>query len=147
MISTPQLFSYECANDFLCAQLQYLFMGRLLQGVGVGMITIAVPLYLSESMPASMRGRGLVAFQLFLTIGIFAASWVNVLFAPSQNWRDMFAAGIPGGSDAAWLFYFIRISRLFGDEGRFDKVKRVLNATRSEKKLNWNSKSCKKLWI
>ena len=110
------------------------FMGRLFQGVGVGMITIAVPLYLSEAMPTAMRGRGLVAFQLFLTIGIFAASWVNVLFAASQNWRDMFlTAGIPGVVMLLGCFVLLESPVYLAMKGRFDRVKRVLSATRSEK--------------
>ncbi|MDF1795314.1 MAG: sugar porter family MFS transporter [Coxiellaceae bacterium] len=72
-------------------------LGRLTQGVGVGIVTIIIPLYLAESLPANIRGRGISAFQLLLTFGILMASLVGLYFTPSGNWRGMFlSATVPG---------------------------------------------------
>lgn len=71
--------------------------GRVIQGIGVGIITIVVPLYLSESVPADLRGRGVCIFQLLLTAGILLAGLVDDLFVHSGSWRSMFAmSAIPG---------------------------------------------------
>jgi len=71
--------------------------GRVTQGIGVGIITIVVPLYLSESVPADLRGRGVCIFQLLLTAGILLAGLVDDLFVRSGSWRAMFAmSAIPG---------------------------------------------------
>lgn len=71
--------------------------GRLVQGVGVGLITIVVPLYLVEVMPPSIRGRSVTLFQLFLTIGILAGYLVGYFFNASGDWREMFlTALVPG---------------------------------------------------
>ncbi len=72
-------------------------LGRLTQGIGVGIVTIIIPLYLAESLPANIRGRGISAFQLLLTFGILAASIVGLYFTPTGNWRGMFlSATVPG---------------------------------------------------
>lgn len=74
-----------------------ILIGRLTQGIGIGIVTITIPLYLSESLPKHIRGRGMSVFQLLLTFGILLASLVGLYFAPSENWRAMFlSAGIPG---------------------------------------------------
>ena len=64
---------------------------RLLLGLGVGVITVIIPLYLSEIAPAHMRGKSVTIFQLFLTSGIVMAYLVDLLFTKSGNWHGMFA--------------------------------------------------------
>jgi SP family galactose:H+ symporter-like MFS transporter len=74
-----------------------LMLGRIIQGVGVGIITIVIPLYLAETLPSTIRGRGISTFQLMLTLGIVLANMVSIYFVPTQNWRGMFmSATIPG---------------------------------------------------
>ena len=79
------------------ASFMAIFMGRLVQGVGVGIITIVVPLYLAESVPSHLRGRGITMFQLLLTVGILLATLVDFCLTQSGNWRLMFlSALVPG---------------------------------------------------
>lgn len=66
-------------------------VGRLVQGVGIGIITIVVPLYLVETMPPSLRGRGVTLFQLCLTFGILLGYLVGYAFHASGDWQMMFA--------------------------------------------------------
>ena len=68
-----------------------LMLARVLLGLGVGVIAVAVPLYVGELVPAAQRGRYVTMFQLFLTLGIVAAYFIDLLFTPSGNWRGMFA--------------------------------------------------------
>lgn len=86
-----------------------LFAGRTLQGLSAGMIAVVIPLYLAESLPAAIRGRGTAAFQLFLTIGILVAmaagrhytAGVEAL-APAAE-----AAALKAAQDAAWRAMFL----------------------------------------
>jgi sugar porter (SP) family MFS transporter len=74
-------------------------LGRLIQGIGVGIIIILVPLYLTETVPVAIRGRGVAAFQLLLTGGILLANLVGYHFSGLHqgDWRAMFwTAAIPG---------------------------------------------------
>ncbi|WP_423822733.1 sugar porter family MFS transporter [Salinisphaera sp. SPP-AMP-43] len=68
--------------------------GRLIQGVGVGLVTIVVPLYMVEVMPPSIRGRSVTLFQLCLTFGILAGYLVGYFFNASGDWRAMFATAL-----------------------------------------------------
>ena len=64
---------------------------RLFLGVGVGVVAVAVPLYVAEIVPAKDRGKYVTFFQLLLTFGIVTAYFVDLIFTPSGNWRAMFA--------------------------------------------------------
>ncbi|MCH9643374.1 MAG: sugar porter family MFS transporter [Gammaproteobacteria bacterium] len=67
-----------------------LLIARLFLGVGVGIVSVAVPLYVTEIVPSKDRGKYVTFFQLFLTFGIVMAYFVDLAFTPSGNWRGMF---------------------------------------------------------
>ncbi|MDR3491743.1 MAG: sugar porter family MFS transporter [Gammaproteobacteria bacterium] len=73
------------ANSFV-----WIFSARLFLGVGVGMVVVAVPLYVTEIVPSKDRGKYITFFQLLLTFGIVLAYFVDLIFTPSGNWRAMF---------------------------------------------------------
>ncbi|KAI8637655.1 general substrate transporter [Parasitella parasitica] len=52
--------------------------GRFVAGLGVGSLSMAVPLYLSELAPKEIRGRLISLQQLTITIGLMVAFWINV---------------------------------------------------------------------
>ncbi len=68
-----------------------IFSARLLLGTAVGMVAVAVPLYVSEIVPSKDRGKYITFFQLLLTFGIVLAYFVDLIFTPTGNWRGMFA--------------------------------------------------------
>uniref|UniRef100_A0A0B7JQ38 Major facilitator superfamily (MFS) profile domain-containing protein n=1 Tax=Bionectria ochroleuca TaxID=29856 RepID=A0A0B7JQ38_BIOOC len=79
----------------VCAQATPLMLvGRFLAGVGVGMISVLVPLYQSEMAPRWIRGTLVCAYQLSITIGLLSASIVNVITA---EMKDSSAYRIPLG--------------------------------------------------
>lgn len=81
-ISLLSLGVYAIAN-----QIAMLAFARFLSGVTAGMLIVAIPTYLTETLPSHMRGRGTVAFQLSLCFGIFLATILGFLFMKDQNWR------------------------------------------------------------
>jgi sugar porter (SP) family MFS transporter len=102
--------------------------GRLIQGIGVGIITIVIPLYVAETIPPRLRGRGVTLFQLCLTFGILIGYVVNYGFKSSGDWRLMFATAlIPsvifliGG-----LFLLPRSPRWLYQHGHTDEARNVL---------------------
>ena len=67
-----------------------LLIGRFIQGLGVGIVSVASPLYIAEISPTQSRGM-LVSFnQLAITIGILIAYVVDYAFADIAQWRWMF---------------------------------------------------------
>lgn len=51
---------------------------RFVAGLGVGLVSVLVPLYQSEMAPKWIRGTLVCAYQLAITFGIFVASVVNI---------------------------------------------------------------------
>ena len=121
-----------------------LLAGRIVQGVGVGVITIAVPLYLTESMPAHLRGRGVTAFQLLLAFGILLASLVGLAFTGSGDWRGMFlSAAVPGVIMFFGCFLLSDSPRWLAMKGRYEQALAVLRKTRSEDEAQHELKQMK----
>ncbi len=58
-----------------------LYAGRVLQGMSAGYMAVAMPMYLTETLPPEIRGRGTGVFQTFLGIGLVAAAGAGCLVA------------------------------------------------------------------
>ncbi|KAH0729079.1 hypothetical protein KY289_000267 [Solanum tuberosum] len=77
-----------------------LIFGRILFGIGVGFGNETVPLFLTEVAPIQHRGAVNIMFQLFVTIGIFIANFVNygTSMIHPNGWRmSLGFAAIPAG--------------------------------------------------
>jgi MFS transporter, SP family, galactose:H+ symporter len=110
-----------------------LLLGRVVQGIGVGIITIVVPLFLSESVPAHLRGRGVCIFQLLLTAGILLAGVIDDLFIASGDWRGMFMmSAIPGIIMFLGCFFLDNSPRWLVMKGQDKKALEVLEKSRTK---------------
>ncbi|KAA8528649.1 hypothetical protein F0562_036004 [Nyssa sinensis] len=67
----------------------FLYMGRLLEGFGVGIISYTVPVYIAEIAPQNMRGGLGSVNQLSVTIGIMLAYLLGLFV----NWRVLAVLG------------------------------------------------------
>jgi len=110
---------------------------RLLLGIGVGVVAVAVPLYLTEVVPAHIRGRGITIFQLFLTFGIVLAYFVDLLFTASGNWRGMFAVIlIPVGALFLGMLFLPETPRWLLSKKKEAAARQVLLKTRTEQEAH-----------
>ena len=50
---------------------------RVVAGIGVGMASVAVPLYISENAPRAIRGALTGLYQLSIVLGIMASFWID----------------------------------------------------------------------
>jgi sugar porter (SP) family MFS transporter len=66
-----------------------LVVGRFTVGFGVGVASVAAPLYAAEMAPSRLRGRYVSIYQLAITIGIFIAYAVDQVLTDADNWRLM----------------------------------------------------------
>ena len=55
----------------------YLFAGRIVGGVGIGMFSMVIPLYQAEIAPPELRGSLVSLQQLSITIGTTIAFWLD----------------------------------------------------------------------
>ena len=109
------VFFLVCALFSAIPQTFTILIGaRLIGGLGVGMVSVLAPLYISEFAPPKNRGRLVALYQLSIVIGILLAyfsNWLLLCFAQSrplafggsgvwhwllveQVWRGMFGAGL-----------------------------------------------------
>ncbi|XP_030525090.1 plastidic glucose transporter 4 [Rhodamnia argentea] len=83
---------------FLCAtaqSVQTMIIGRLLSGIGIGISSAIVPLYISEISPTEIRGALGSVNQLFICIGILAALVAGLPLAGNPLWwRTMFGIAL-----------------------------------------------------
>lgn len=54
-----------------------LYVGRFIEGLGLGAATMLTPTYISENAPRATRGMLVGLYQLFETMGAMIAFWIN----------------------------------------------------------------------
>ena len=77
MILSAVLFSASAIGCALAANLGQLIAYRIVGGIGIGIVSIVCPLYISEVSPASHRGRMVSLYQLAVTVGFLGAYLMN----------------------------------------------------------------------
>ncbi|KAL5341794.1 general substrate transporter [Aspergillus crustosus] len=69
--------------------IDYLYSGRFFAGVGVGFLTMIVPLYQAEICHPNIRGRVTALQQFMLGVGSLCAAWISygtyIGFEPTNN--------------------------------------------------------------
>ncbi|CAG8973945.1 hypothetical protein HYALB_00007474 [Hymenoscyphus albidus] len=102
-------------------------VGRAVAGFAVGMLTMVIPLYISEVSQPEIRGALVVLQQLSITTGILVSYWIDygthyiggsrcapeipysggTLTSPSFDpYNDVGSTGCTGQSDASWRIPF-----------------------------------------
>jgi SP family myo-inositol transporter-like MFS transporter 13 len=128
----------------------FLFLGRLLQGMSGGFIGVVVPLYLAECLVSSTRGKGTGLFQWLLTFGIVAAALIGMYYSyrvgavaasgdpvrlfkiMDQAWRHIFWLSLPPGVLFALGSFFVAESpRWLYRRGRRDHALAALLRSRT----------------
>ena len=130
----------------------WIIVGRIAGGVGVGLASIASPLYISEVAPPRYRGRLVSLFQLTITIGIVTAMLINAELlrraldgaqAPGEGlwhwlmveqvWRGMFLGQFFPALAFLLLATFVPESpRWLILRGQFERARRVLDRLRGQ---------------
>jgi MFS family permease len=82
-----------------------LMTGRILQGMSAGYMAVVMPMYITETLPPAIRGRGTGVFQFFLGLGLVVAAGAGCLVATHYGASD--ASGLSAaGMAAAWRANF-----------------------------------------
>ena len=119
MLISAALFSISAIGCAVCGSFDGLVAYRIVGGIGIGIVSIVSPIYISEVSPARIRGTLVSLYQLAVTVGFllaYLANWVidsngDLTVAGglwtniwnSEMWRGML------GSETlpAMLFFFI----------------------------------------
>lgn len=121
MIISAVLFSASAIGCAFSPTFNQLVVYRIIGGVGIGVVSIVSPLYISELAVAQYRGRLVSLYQLAVTVGFLGAylinyqlllhaegaslstgGWMDRIFV-SEVWRSMLGME----SVPALLFFFI----------------------------------------
>mmetsp|Transcript_37245 Transcript_37245/g.57772 ORF Transcript_37245/g.57772 Transcript_37245/m.57772 type:complete len:140 (+) Transcript_37245:146-565(+) len=84
-------------------------IGRIVIGLGIGMVLIGAPLLLSEITPSKKRGSVVTFAELANCLGILLGFIVGyVMYLNNQNWRLMIGIGIiPPCINILFLIFYI----------------------------------------
>lgn len=91
-------------------------IGRIIGGVGIGALSVLVPMFQSETAPQNLRGALVSSFQLFITLGIFVG--YGVCYATKSR-TDTGAYRIPMGLCFVWALILLVGMSLMPESPRF----------------------------
>ncbi|KAI9737387.1 MAG: High-affinity glucose transporter rgt2 [Cirrosporium novae-zelandiae] len=74
---------------------------RFFCGLGLGIVTTVVPMYLSEAAPRKIRGSMISSYQLIQTVGLLLSA---IVVNATKNRDDSSAYRIPIAIQFAWVF-------------------------------------------
>lgn len=152
LILSAILFLISAIECSVVHSLDLLIAARLVGGLGVGVASIVVPLYISEIAPAAIRGRLVTCYQLAITAGILIAYVSNSLllnYSAAQSgagfsaltdliyvkevWRGMFSmGGVLAILFLAGLFFVPESPRWLIRKGRTAEGMAILRALNNE---------------
>uniref|UniRef100_UPI00358F9528 proton myo-inositol cotransporter n=1 Tax=Myxine glutinosa TaxID=7769 RepID=UPI00358F9528 len=107
---------------------EMLLLGRVVVGLGIGLASVTVPVYIAESSPPSLRGRLVTIYTLFITGGQFFASVVDGAFSyVTDGWRYMLGlAVIPAVIQFIGFLFLPESPRWLAKHGRWNDARSVL---------------------
>ena len=127
------IFSVGVALQTGAISLPVFVVGRVIAGLGVGIISCIVPMYQSECAPKWIRGAIVSAYQWFITIGLLIASIVN----NGTKGIDSYSSyRIPVGIQLIWASILIIGMFILPESPRYLVLKgRIESAYKSQARL------------
>jgi sugar porter (SP) family MFS transporter len=121
------IFALGALSTALVSTVMWLIVGRVVGGVGVGMVSVTTPLYISEISPDNVRGRLVSFFMLGGLCGGLIAYLTDYAFSPFHGWRWMFGLGaIPAIIFGVGMVFLPESPRWLASHAREDKARAVL---------------------
>ena len=123
MFIAAVLFSISAIGCALCKGFTDLVIYRMVGGLGIGVVSIVCPIYISEVAPAERRGTLVSLYQLAITVGFLLAYLANYLIlkgtSVTEYWRPMLGAeAFPDLLFLALIFFIPESPRWLQVRGR-----------------------------
>ena len=143
MLISAALFSISALGCAVCGNFDTLVAYRIIGGVGIGIVSIVSPIYISEVSPAKIRGTLVSLYQLAVTVGFLLAYLMNWVIDANGSlsvagdlwtniWNSEMWRGMLGSETLPALLFFLIIffipetpNWLIG-KGKLDKASGVL---------------------
>ncbi|XP_073862703.1 proton myo-inositol cotransporter isoform X5 [Macaca fascicularis] len=133
------LFTAGSAVLAAASNKETLLAGRLVVGLGIGIASMTVPVYIAEVSPPNLRGRLVTINTLFITGGQFFASVVDGAFSYLQKdgWRYMLGlAAIPAVIQFFGFLFLPESPRWLIQKGQTQKARRILSQMRGNQTID-----------
>lgn len=110
---------------------------RFLLGVTIGVSIVVAPIFVAESVPAAVRGRRIVMYQLATVAGIMIAYFIDYALAFGGQWRIMLGlAAVPSIIVAFLLLPLPDTPRWYLMKGRREQARAALRNIESEAEVD-----------
>ncbi|XP_024864787.1 proton myo-inositol cotransporter isoform X2 [Kryptolebias marmoratus] len=116
-----------------------LLAGRLIVGVGLGVASMTVPVYIAEASPPHLRGQLVTVNTLFITGGQFTASLIDGAFSYMcrGGWRYMLGLSVvPAALQFLGFLFLPESPRWLIQRGLTQKARRVLSQIRGNQNID-----------
>ncbi|XP_066523234.1 solute carrier family 2 member 13b isoform X3 [Hoplias malabaricus] len=113
---------------------EVLLLGRLTVGVGIGLASMTVPVYIAEVSPPHLRGQLVTINTLFITGAQFIASVVDGVFSYLSygGWRYMLGLSVvPAVLQFVGFLFLPESPRWLLQKGQSEKAREVLTKIRA----------------
>ncbi|RXM31592.1 Proton myo-inositol cotransporter [Acipenser ruthenus] len=133
------LFSVGAVMLSVAPSKEILLVGRIVVGLGIGVASMTVPVYIAESAPTHLRGRLVTINTLFITGGQLFASVIDGAFSylPKDGWRYMLGLSLFPAVLQFFGFLFLPESpRWLIQKGKTQKARRVLSQIRGNQNID-----------
>ncbi|RZK60163.1 MAG: MFS transporter [Pedobacter sp.] len=94
LILTAILFVISALGCAIMPNLSGVITSRLIGGIGIGIASNVVPLYISEIAPSAIRGRLVTYYQFALTFGILVAYLSNAALLSGVSVQELTISGL-----------------------------------------------------
>lgn len=149
MLIASVLFSVSAIGCCLCVGIDDLVIYRIIGGLGIGIVSIVSPIYISEISPAKIRGTMVSLYQLAVTMGLLLAYLINFIilknsgtaaFSGFFKWifADELWRGMLGSETVVTLLFFLVIffipesPRWLIVKGRDERAMKIFRRLKSE---------------
>ncbi|WP_410515197.1 MFS transporter [Paenibacillus sp. BR2-3] len=144
LLWTLIIFSVASGLSAFATGFAVLCVLRFVTGFGLGGELPVASTLVSESMPASERGRAVVLLESFWALGWIASALIAYFVIPDYGWRVAFAIG------AVPVLYALYLRRAIDDSPRFTEIRKAPVSLRNRIAAVWSPeyrRSTIMLWI
>ncbi|XP_035281067.1 proton myo-inositol cotransporter-like isoform X2 [Anguilla anguilla] len=123
-----------------------LLVGRLIVGLGLGIASMTVPVYIAECSPSHLRGQLVTVNNLFITGGQFIASIIDGAFSYLRHdgWRYMLGLSVaPAVLQFVGFLFLPESPRWLIQKGQTPQARRVLSQIRGNQNIDEEYESIK----